>query len=244
MSMGARFQVILFDVDDTLFDRELAQRRVAGQIADRFADLFAGMERDQVVCAFMESDRIATQRFEATGAVDAARAGRMEVFLDLLGLKKERAGELTAMYIASYPRIEAAIAGARPVVAALYKRFRLGVVSNGISDVQYQKLETLGIRCRFECILLSEELGIRKPDPRIFRQAAEILAVEPRECLYVGDSYESDVLGAQEAGMQACWFNPRRLPPPRGGALPAFEVASLAEILDLLDAVQVPGECS
>jgi putative hydrolase of the HAD superfamily len=242
--MAARFQVILFDVDDTLFDRELAQRRIAGQMADRFADLFAGTGHDQVVRAFMESDRIATQRFEASGAVDAARAGRMEVFLDLLGLKKDRAAELAAMYITSYPRIDASIAGARSVVAALSARFRLGVISNGISDVQYQKLETLGIRCRFECILLSEELGIRKPDPRIFRQAAEILSVEPRECLYVGDSYESDVLGAQGAGMRACWFNPRRLPPPCGGTSPAFEVASLAEVLDLLDDAQAPGECS
>jgi HAD superfamily hydrolase (TIGR01509 family) len=72
--------------------------------------------------------------------------------------------------------------------------------------VQLRKLDTLGIRHVFSCIVLSEEFGIRKPDPRIFFHAAGLLGVSPSECLYIGDSYKNDITGSRAAGMLSCWF--------------------------------------
>jgi putative hydrolase of the HAD superfamily len=92
-------------------------------------------------------------------------------------------------------------------VREISRIFKIGVVSNGLPDVQYQKLETIGLRHLFNCIILSEEIGIRKPDPRIFSHAASLLQIPPQECLYVGDSCTNDIVGARNAGMQTCWLN-------------------------------------
>ena len=111
----------------------------------------------------------------------------------------------------------------------------MGIISNGSPDVQYRKLKTLGIKHLFDCILLSEKVGIRKPDPKIFWKATTSLAKEPEECLYVGDSYERDVLGAKKAGMRACWFNPRGLRLPQEDVEPDFEIGALDHIPEILD---------
>ena len=63
--------------------------------------------------------------------------------------------------------------------------------------------------------MLSGELGVKKPDPRIFWEAASLLGAEPEECLYVGDAYEADVIGSRKARMKVCWFNPYGMQPPR-----------------------------
>jgi HAD superfamily hydrolase (TIGR01509 family) len=224
-------RAVLFDVDDTLFDRRRAQRKVARLLAVQFPDLFATLDICEVVTAFVESDRMATLEFESTGLVESARAGRMGIWLGLLGLPTGQATELSKAYVEIYPKVHAPVAGAERAVAELAKGLRLGVVSNGISDVQYQKIETLGLRGLFDCVLLSEEVGVRKPDPLIFWLAAQGLGVKPQECLHVGDSYEADVVGATRAGMHACWFNPAGAPLPNAEVRPALEIRALCDLV-------------
>ena len=171
----------------------------------------------------------------AGGSVEATRTRRSKAFLKILGLSEDPADKITAMYVKSYPTVNASVGGAKSVIRGLAKKFQLGIVSNGWPDVQYRKLETLGIKHLFDCIVLSEEIGIRKPDPGIFWRAAELLARVPEECLYVGDSYNTDIPGAKKAGMQACWFNPHDLGPPQTDTEPDFEIRALDEILVVLD---------
>jgi FMN phosphatase YigB (HAD superfamily) len=114
------------------------------------------------------------------------------------------------------------------------KAILFDVVSNSLPDVQYRKLETLGLRKYFSCIVLSEEIGIRKPDPRIFQHAAALLKIPPGECLHIGDSFNADVIGSKAAGMQACWFKRGKSSPPGQSIQADYEVENLAEIEDIL----------
>lgn len=205
--MRVEVEAVLFDVDDTLFDRRLAQRRVVPLLVRELPDLLGGLTYEAVEGAFLESDRLADLRLGQVTAADF-RILRGEIFLGLLGLDVSHAHRLGAAYTAWYPRVDAPVQNARQVVEQLGVRLPLGVVSNGFPDVQYEKLRTLGIAPYFECVCLSEEMGIRKPDPRIFIEAAARLTKRPQDCLYVGDSYRDDVVGANGAGMQACWFRP------------------------------------
>jgi len=82
----------------------------------------------------------------------------------LLSLSDASAERITALYVESYPKINAPVEGAKSLVENLVKRFSLGVVSNGFHDVQYQKLEALDIKDLFDCIVLSSEVGIWKLD--------------------------------------------------------------------------------
>jgi putative hydrolase of the HAD superfamily len=237
--MKTDLKAILFDVDDTLFDRNGAQLMALDVIAREFQNLFVGIGRQELVDAFLESDRLTILEFYGDiPTIKNVRVRRAQVFLDLLGLDRAHANALAELYVEAYPRMNAPVDGAVALVETLAPRFQLGIVSNSLPDVQYQKLETLGIRRFFDCIVLSEEFGIRKPDPAIFWHATELLGREPGECLYVGDSYTADVVGAKGAGLQVFWFNPNGLHPPKDSVECDFEVRALAQVCEILDEVE------
>jgi putative hydrolase of the HAD superfamily len=232
-SVNARLQAVFFDVDDTLFDRNRAQREILDRMVREIPDLFGGICQERILDAFMESDLVTACQYQAGMPFEGLRARRSRLFLNLLGLSLERADRLTEMYVELYPVVDAPVRDARSVVEGLAQRFKSGVISNGFPDVQYRKLTALGIRHAFDCIVLSGELGLQKPDPAIFRHAAAAVGTHPGECLHVGDSYADDVIGARRAGMQACWFNPSGL--AAGEVQPDLEIRALVELLEVLD---------
>jgi putative hydrolase of the HAD superfamily len=225
---------VLFDVDDTLFDRKLAQQLVLELIVKQLPHVFEGYAKERVLQAFIESDRITTEKFNEGAPSAGSRDKRSQLFMQLLGIEGDLAPTLTALYVKDYPLVKAPVAGAIPTVNKLSREFKLGVVSNGFPDVQYRKLETMGLLEIFSCIVLSEELCIRKPDTGIFKQATILMHVQPSECLYVGDSFVNDVIGAKNAGMQTCWFNPDSLQPADKNYTPDFTIQKLDELPGLL----------
>ena len=233
--MTAKLQTVFFDIDDTLFDRNRAQRGILHLIIRELRDVFVGIDEKRIVDAFLESDRVTTQEYETGISTDGLRIRRSKLFLSFLGLSEGYADKITAMYVNLYPTVDAPVRDAKSVIETLAGRFQLGIISNGLPDVQYRKLETLDIKHLFDCIVLSEELGIRKPDPELFWHATSMLGREPEECLYVGDSYDDDVVGAKRAGMKTCWFNPHGLPASQLDIKPEFEIHALDEILEFLD---------
>jgi len=199
-------QAVLFDIDDTLYDRNLSQSLILERIVKKLPRIFQSIKMDRILEAFFESDRATTDAFNAGAPSEGLRDVRSREFLRLLGIEEAAADTITEIYVREYPDINAPVNGAVLLVTEAGRRFKVGAVSNGFPDVQYRKLETLGIRDAFKCIVLSEEIGVRKPNPRIFRQAAGLLGVPCSACLYVGDSYDSDIVGAKAAGMTTCWF--------------------------------------
>ena len=224
-------QAVFFDVDDTLFDRRGAQREIVRRIVRRLPRLFGGMDEAGIIDAFLESDGLSLKEYRLGASPGRLRARRTQIFLDLLGLKHEHTDCITDMYVNEYPRIDVPVAGAVDMVERLAATYPLGVITNGLPDVQYAKLEALRIRHLFDCIVLSEEVGVEKPDPRIFHHAASLLEVAPERSLHVGDSYDADVVGARNAGMMACWYNPSASPAPRAHPVPDITVDRLEGIL-------------
>lgn len=231
--MTTKLKAVIFDLDDTLFDRMKAQREILCLMVREHPEIFAGIDEEAAADAFLESDRVTFEEFNTGNPVETSRFKRSRTFLNMLGLREDFADKITHMYVNAYPRINVPVEGAVRVVTELSASFSLGIVSNGFPDVQYRKLKTLSIKNFFGCIVLSGELGIKKPDPRIFWEAASLLCVEPEQCLYVGDAYEADVLGARNARMKVCWFNPRKLRPPQTDVKPDFEIRSLDEIFGI-----------
>ena len=228
-------RAVLFDVDDTIFDRKGAQSLVIEIIVRRLPEVFQSLEMERIRAAFEESDLIATRDFYSGAPSEGLRDKRSRLFLRVLGIHEDHAGTITDIYVREYPTINAPMPGARTVVGGLSRKYMTGVVSNGFPDVQYTKLETIGLKQDFSCIVLSEEIGIRKPNPGIFLHAASLLNIKPRECLYVGDSYANDVTGAIKAGMAVCWFNRERAEPANRDTQPDFIVSDLTEITILLE---------
>jgi HAD superfamily hydrolase (TIGR01549 family) len=106
--------------------------------------------------------------------------------------------------------------GCRPLLHALRKRYRLGVVTNGIDRVQRSRLAASGIAPFFEVVVTSQGCGFAKPDPRILRIALDGLGVQPREAVYVGDDPAVDGAAARAASVPFIWVD--RGDAPRGAA--------------------------
>lgn len=233
--MMANISAVLFDVDETLYDRKLAQQLVLKRLPVALPKLFGDVDFDVLWDAWVASDRETTDHKYTVADIRTSRNVRSSAFLRILGLPTEHTDTVTDFYLETYPQTAAPIDGAVQVVSACVDRLPTGVVSNSYPDVQYGKLQTLGLRHHFRCIVLSEEYGgPRKPAPEIFRKGCELLGSQPAETLYVGDSFDKDVIGARGAGLIPCWYNPDQLPTPEGQAAAEVQLRKLEDLLELI----------
>jgi HAD superfamily hydrolase (TIGR01509 family) len=131
-----------------------------------------------------------------------------------------RAGELRVRYQA----LRRAVPGAGPFLRYAHRRAKISIVTNNLLEEQREKLRFLGLSELVDDLVTSEEIGVAKPDPAIFRAALERSGADPRATVVFGDSYGSDVLGAQRAGLPVVWFNRFRAPiPPGAPAVPQLD---------------------
>ena len=106
-------------------------------------------------------------------------------------------------------------APAEEVCRALSQRFRLYVVTNGVSHVQRRRMRDSGLEAYFSALFVSEELGVQKPRREFFELASSAIGGFCREkALIIGDSPTSDIGGGQAFGLDTCWFNPSGRPAP------------------------------
>ncbi|HSP89582.1 MAG TPA: HAD-IA family hydrolase, partial [Vicinamibacterales bacterium] len=82
-----------------------------------------------------------------------------------------------------------------------------GVVTNNVASEQRQKIAACGFGPLRDAVIISEEEGVAKPDPRIFSLALETLGAEAGKTVMIGDAWETDIAGARAAGVHPIWFN-------------------------------------
>ncbi|MEO8101571.1 MAG: HAD-IA family hydrolase [Betaproteobacteria bacterium] len=99
------------------------------------------------------------------------------------------------------------VAGAIELLEALHGRCRLGIVTNNSVAEQREKLRALNISGYFDTVVISEEVGVTKPDPEIFAIALERIGAQAQDAVFVGDNWTNDIEGALGAGMAAIWLD-------------------------------------
>lgn len=144
------------------------------------------------------------------------------------------ASALDARFEAERAATNPFIPGAGEALDRLAARYRLAIVTNGIPDVQREKLVRTGLMDRFEAVVISGELGFGKPDRRMYGETLRQLGLPASACVMVGDNFRRDVAGAQEAGIRGVWISCGK-PVPEGDVEPWLVVDSLAELPDRLD---------
>ncbi|WP_373231338.1 HAD family hydrolase [Cohnella sp.] len=216
-------KAIIFDLDNTILDRTSTFRSFTNSFLRSY---FGHLEMTQDIF-----DRII--HLDQDGYKD-----KQELFSELLEelpwRVKPLITELLDFYSAEYVRNAVLMEHAREVVQHIRKKYKTGLITNGKTLIQYGKIDHLGIRNEFDLIIVSEEAGIKKPDPRIFKLALKQLELKPEECIYIGDHPVNDIEGASKIGMETIWMKVNQ--PWKNGlkAKPLHQIDRLSALLKLI----------
>ena len=227
--MARKYKSVFFDADDTLFDYPRAERAA---LLACLCEFRISSEPEIFLDTYQRHNHDLWQAFER-GEMDQA-ALRVERFRRLfaeLGFLYPAPEAVSPFYLEILSGQSQLLPGALATVRTLAKKFPLAMITNGIASVQNRRFAASSLTPYFQAVVISEEVGIAKPDPRIFAPALQKIGVEAADVLYVGDSVTSDMAAAHNAGMDFCWLNPNGIPVPAGHA-PAFIIASIKELLD------------
>jgi 2-haloalkanoic acid dehalogenase type II len=211
------FHLILFDLDDTLFDFSACWEKGMRQtIASH--PLTAGLEPDAVYEALRRhSDALWADIREKRINFDQLRRLRLSRTLAEFGRRAEadRLDDFQERYAAACMDAVVPDRAVQSLLMRLKERYTLAIVTNGPADMAVEKIERLGLAPLFpvERVFVSEQIGWHKPDPRIFAAVLERLGASPAEALFVGDNWTADIAGAMDAGLSAVWLNPAGVPP-------------------------------
>ncbi len=122
--------------------------------------------------------------------------------MDLCALAERLSEDFLHMTTAHFALLE----GAEDLIRYLAAKYPLTVVTNGFVEVQYEKFEKSGLKDCFAHIVLSEEVGCQKPNPRIFEEALRMNGLDASEVVMIGDSFSSDIAGANATGIDTIWL--------------------------------------
>ena len=221
---------LFLDADDTLFDYSKAE---AGALSATFRDVALACPPD-VLPAYQKYNQQVWHEFELgqISAVDL-RVMRFERLFAHLNLPVDAAA-FSLRYLVNLARGYYLIDGAAELIQNLALRYRLGLITNGLPEVQRPRLVGAGLAPYFAFVTISEEIGLAKPDPRFFAAAlAQAGHPDPRSVLVIGDSLTSDIRGGIQSGLDTLWYNPTGKPAdPRWPA--TYQAAQLAAIARLL----------
>lgn len=139
----------------------------------------------------------------------------------------EAYAERVAQYC--YGRALDSIEAARPVLEALAARYPLALVSNFYGNIE-AVLADFGLARYFRAVIESAVVGVRKPDPEIFRLGCRALGLEPPQVLVVGDSFRKDILPARAAGCPTLWLKGRGWTPDEDARQDPDAISTLGEV--------------
>lgn len=229
-----KYRGFLLDADNTLFDYDSAEREA---LEETFHDAAPRVPLAHALEVYRPINTGWWKRFEsAEVSLADLKVGRFVDVLAALGVPGDARRTATA-YLERLSRKASLLPGALSALSALRKAGPLCLVTNGISLVQRGRLAVSGIAEMFAAVLISEEVGIGKPDPRFFAAACSALGLPPAELLCIGDNPRADVDGARAAGIDACWYNPARAPWPGPGEPPAFVIDDLLLLVKIAEGV-------
>jgi len=120
--------------------------------------------------------------------------------------------------------------GAEKVLAYLQKKYTLHIISNGFRETTLTKMDLSGLNPYFSNVIISEEVGVNKPDKAVFQYALNKANASLEESIMIGDSLEADIYGAMNFGMKAIFFNPLNKEKP---ADVSMQISHLEELINL-----------
>ena len=228
-AQSAQIKCVTLDLDDTLWPVEptilTAEDKLYQWIEENYP-LVSNAYTQQDIAA----KRMALQNSRADIAhnVTELRYCSLQEIASEIGYDKVFAQEAMKLFRRYRNQVEP-FEFSESVLSKLKQHFVIGAITNGNAQ-----LEHISIGKHFDFIVTAEDVGVSKPHPSIFQRASSLAKVELAEIMHVGDSAQTDVIGAMNAGCKAVWFNRKRQPWP-GGQNPHHVVHCLTELAAILN---------
>lgn len=229
-----RVQLLFFDLDDTLLDHRGAEAAAQRETFEANRERFGGVTFEQWLPRYQNAN---AEAWRAYGEGRIARAEleerRFAGPLAAFGLDTGSAAALGVFYLAAYARHWRLNEGAEEILAAASLLGTVGLLSNGFRELQRAKVARFRLDRWARHVILSDDVGAMKPSKAIF-QAAERAALPaggPARKVYLGDHFETDVVGAKNAGWLPVLYSPAGRQAPE----PVLYVRRLVDLKPLLE---------
>ena len=229
--MYQQIKHIFFDLDHTLWDFETNSREALSDMFERHA---LATKCQTAFCEWLDVYEAINHRYWALYSSKGISKEELryrrfyDAFqhfgYDNLELSKHWAEE----YLQLSPYKTNLMPGAIEVLNYLQPKYTLHLITNGFREVQNIKIDQSALRSYFQTILISEEHGVSKPEPDIFRLAETLSGASTSECLMIGDNYDMDVNGATGANWKAIHLN------VNGGSEEKTSTVQISELKELL----------
>ena len=243
-----QYKAVFIDWDDTIGDFVGAAKLALQEMYEKYhlCDYFASCEefvslykphnlelwdkygKDLVTKEYLSFDRFFFPLMHGSKGGER-RLGDKAIRQEVAALAEQLSEDFLNMTTARFSLLE----GAEELVRYLAAKYPLTVVTNGFVEVQYEKFDKSGLRDCFAHIVLSEEVGCQKPNPRIFEEALRMNGLQAEDVVMIGDSWNSDIQGAINAGIDQIWIRKSKDPLPEGQSA-TYLVQSLSEVMEIL----------
>lgn len=227
-------RVVLFDLDDTLFAHRAAVSAGIQRYAAQLGEPYGTMEAVDLVALWHDLEEQHYHSYLA-GRLDfeGQRQARARDFAARHGVELGDAeasawfSDYFEHYVAAWSLHDDALR-CLDTLEATIPGVRFGLITNGDLGFQRRKVEAVGLDTRMEHLIASGEVGVAKPDARIFEEACAAFGVQAAEAVYVGDRLRTDAIGAARAGLTGVWLN-------RGGDVPPADDAADAAAAGVIE---------
>lgn len=225
--MLEKYPIVLLDIDDTLLDFKANEQ---GALQALFSYMNTPFTEENINIYLLINDRLWREYEE--GKIDRTQVTdtRFGLFFEKLG-KVVNGVKLAEFYREELKKGAQFIDGAYEVCENLARSHRLFVTSNGELSIQMSRLKKSGLIDFMEDIFVSQTVGAHKPSPAFFSYVfSHIKDFKKEGAILVGDSLSADIIGASNAGLATCWFNPTGKENTLEVA-PTYEISALRDLL-------------
>ncbi|GAA0873544.1 YjjG family noncanonical pyrimidine nucleotidase [Gangjinia marincola] len=221
-------QHIFFDLDHTLWDFE-KNSALAYEDIFELHGLSINLEKFIAVYSPINFEYWRLYRNDKISKGEL-RFGRLDKAFRTYGqeVSATMIDRLAKDYITYLPKNNYLFRGCIEVLEYLNDRYSLHIITNGFEEVQHKKLKKSNIDHYFKTVTTSEDAGKKKPHPLIFEKAMQKANASPQYSLMVGDSYEADICGGRDFGLDTVYFN------PKGEVTDSRSISRLEELKNIL----------